>query len=136
MANNPKPNICSFQNCLINGKHGICTHLTIYQVFLIYGDILSLDAFPCLVKLESQEGFSNDFLQDFHRPRLTHFLLRVRDCIRERMTMLTKYMTHFQTLRSKVFDIPKPCMRPGEDESFAQAIVHQGCTLKPSLLHP
>ena len=131
MAKHPNLNICSLQNCLINGNPGIRTHLTIYQVFLIYGDILSLDAFPCLVKTGVPGGFStNGFLQDFHRPRLTHFLPTVRDCIRERMTMLTKFMTHFQTLGSNVFDIPKPCMWPGEDERFAQAIAHQGCTLK------
>lgn len=124
-------NICSLQDCLINGNPGILTHLTIYQVELTDGNRLSLDEFPSLDHLEIDYCFAVDLaLVAFRKPRLTHFLLRDNHRYARRMAVLTEFMTRFQTLQSIVLDLTEPFLQLGEGDRFAQAVVQHASGLE------
>lgn len=65
------------QHFLINRNSENLNHLTLYHVYMSRRNSLSLDAFPCLVQLDSQGCFPMDpILGSFHEPHLTHLLLR------------------------------------------------------------
>ena len=117
-------NICSLQGFLINGNPRILTHLTLYKIELIDRDRLSLDEFPSLVHLEIEYcNTAAVALETFHKPCLTHFLLRDNHHVMRRMAVLADFMARFQTLKSIVMDIPKPYLRPGKGDKLAQAVV-------------
>lgn len=85
----------------------------------------------CLIHLKFEQTFNIDIaLQTFHRPHLTHFLLK--DTLRfvHRLLPLTMFLTRFHNLESIVMDIAEPISHRLRATSLGKLFAHHACGLK------